>query len=119
MGDSDGESVGLYRGRTRNGQRVGFVVRPGPQVKALLNDSSPSTFDDSGLPFGPGDWSAGFEWSLTVPASESWYDVAEVLVSSRVPGCSVKGDILVSNGADVLLCRPDTSRCWIWACRIT
>lgn len=47
-----------------------YVVRPfgAGDVGALLSDADIDDFDDSGLPFGPGDFTAGYQWSRTVPA---------------------------------------------------
>lgn len=50
-----------------------YLVRPhgATSVGALLNDTSADDFDSTGLPFGPGNFTGGFQWTLTLQPSES------------------------------------------------
>ena len=53
-----------------------------PDVRARLSDAVVDNFDDTGLPFGPGDFSAGFQWTTTViPPSGSATFVAGIAVN--------------------------------------
>jgi len=64
-----------------------FLVRPYDgtnmtDVAGELNDADLDDFDDSGVPFGPGDVSAGFQWPTTViPPSGSATFVAGIAVN--------------------------------------
>ncbi len=40
-------------------------------VRSLLNDTAVTQFDNTGLPFGPGDITAGFEFPITLPPNGS------------------------------------------------
>lgn len=65
-----------------------FLVLPAenssglPDVAGRLNDALVDTFDNTGLPFGPDDFSAGFQWTTTViPPSGSATFVAGIAVN--------------------------------------
>ncbi|HKQ48464.1 MAG TPA: hypothetical protein VJZ71_10375 [Phycisphaerae bacterium] len=47
-----------------------FLVRANgaTDVGAELSNGSVTNFDNSGLPFGPGDFTGGFQWTRTIPA---------------------------------------------------
>jgi len=47
-----------------------YLVRPfgGTDVGAVLSDVNVDNFDNSGLPFGPGDFTAGYQWNFVVAA---------------------------------------------------
>jgi hypothetical protein len=42
-----------------------------PSIRNLLNDGSPTNFDHGGLPFGPGDFTGGFQWEKTLAPGQS------------------------------------------------
>jgi hypothetical protein len=67
-----------------------FLVRPfgATDLGSVLGDTSVTNFDNSGLPFGPGDFTGGFQWSLVVPASGS----ASVTAVLSVNNSHVRGD---------------------------
>ncbi len=46
-----------------------YLVRPfgATDVAAVLSDAAVTNFDDSGTPFGPGDFTAGWQFSMTLP----------------------------------------------------
>lgn len=46
----------------RAAQPDAFEVSPYSSLCSLLQDALPTELDDSGLPFGPGDFTAAFEW---------------------------------------------------------
>ena len=111
----DGESAGLYRAAGN----VHFQVGAAPTIRNLLIDGLVTELDDGGAPFGPGDWSAAWQWNVHLqPASPAMVWVG-VTVSSRVPGCTVKGDHGGDNEADILLGRSDTNRRQTWGMRRT
>ena len=50
------------------------MVRPfgATDIGAVLADALVTNFDNTGLPFGPGDFTGGFQWfTVTIPASGS------------------------------------------------
>ena len=113
------DTQGQYRafGRTPALRANGWMVRPWPQIRALLNDTSIDNLTNDGVPFGPGDWTAAYQWNVTIPAGVK-QTVAEVVVSSRVPSRSVKGDLMeISNQADVLFWDPAAGMLEVWEMR--
>ncbi len=48
-----------------------YLVRPfgATDVGAVLSDAAVTNFDDSGTPFGPGDFTAGWQFAMTLPPS--------------------------------------------------
>lgn len=49
-----------------------FLVRPfgASDLGAVLSDAAVTNFDSTGLPFGPGDFTGGFQWAeVTIPVS--------------------------------------------------
>ncbi len=112
----DGDSNGLYRGEDADA----FAVGAAPAIRDQLNDASSTDLDDSGTPFGPGDWTAAFQWNVELGPGSPGYTFPAVVVSSRVPGCTVKGDLSwPDNFADICFWRADTSRHWSWWMRRT
>lgn len=112
----DGGSSGLYRGEDADA----FAVAAAPAIRNLLNDEALTDLDGSGTPFGPGDWTAAFQWNVTLGPGDLRTALPAVVVSSRVPGCTVKGDLRwPDNFADIGFWRADTSRHWIWWMRRT
>jgi hypothetical protein len=41
-----------------------------PTVRDLLTNNSINNFSNSGLPFGPGDWTGGWQWSFTLQPND-------------------------------------------------
>ncbi len=109
----EGDTEGLYRSHFSSA----YMVRPYPEVRDLLNDDSLTELTNTVTPFGPGDWSAAYQWSAGLgPGEES--SVAWVTVSSRVPGGWVKGDLIfTNNNPDVVFWRPDTHQLQVWNMR--
>ncbi|KAB2965754.1 MAG: hypothetical protein F9K16_01050 [Thermoanaerobaculia bacterium] len=65
---------------------TGFLVRPwstATGVAALLSDAAVTDFDNSGLPFGPGDFTGGWQYSLTLPPGGSDFVGVYLMVNSN------------------------------------
>ncbi|MBX3689321.1 hypothetical protein [Dokdonella sp.] len=65
-----------------------YLVRPfgATDVGAVLGNSAVDDFDNSGLPFGPGDFTAGMQWSgITLPPAGSQDLVVHLLVNAAAP----------------------------------
>lgn len=62
-----GGNVAEYRGV---GAKA-YLVRPlgATDPSAVLSDAAVTNFDNTGLPFGPGDFTGGFQWSYTLAPS--------------------------------------------------
>ena len=87
---SDGSSRVTYRGRSFGD--LHYQVAAFPALRALLDDTALTNLSDAGLPFGPGDASAAFEFGpLVVPAGEA-YVLGDVMVGVGLPHDHVKGD---------------------------
>jgi hypothetical protein len=69
-----------------------YLVRPfgAADVAAVLSDASATTFDDTGLPFGPGDFTGGLEKSLVIPAGETRSVQLFLAVNASLP-CEERG----------------------------
>lgn len=63
---------------------TGYLVRPfgATDVATVLSDASVTNFDDTGLPFGPGDFTAGFQFSLSIPPADSGQVIALFMVNA-------------------------------------
>jgi hypothetical protein len=48
-----------------------YQVADGGTLDAALLNGTTATLNDTGLPFGPGDWSGAYQWDLTIPAGGS------------------------------------------------
>lgn len=71
IGITDG-TAGAAQLRAFNPPADAFLVRPfatTTDVFGLLGDTAVTNFDNSGLPAGPFDFTGGFQWNLTIPAS--------------------------------------------------
>jgi len=66
-----GENFAQYSASRQSGSPIHYLVRPygANDVGAVLSDASITDFDDSGTPFGPGDLTAGWQFSITVAPS--------------------------------------------------
>lgn len=81
IGLTDGTQTAQYRGVGA----TAFLVRPfgATDVGTVLSDTAVTNFDNSGLPFGPGDFTAGFQWAgVVVPAGESRTVMAVVAINT-------------------------------------
>ena len=63
---SDGADTGEYRA----GGNDNFQVLAFPGLDPVLSDASVDDLDDSGLPFGPGDYTGAFQWSGLMLAAD-------------------------------------------------
>jgi hypothetical protein len=66
IGLTDGAQTAQYRGLGANA----FLVRPfgATDVATVLSDAAITNFDNTGLPFAPGDFTGGFQWTGVVVA---------------------------------------------------
>lgn len=65
-----------------------FLVRPfgATDVGAVLSDAAVTNFDNTGLPFGPGDFTAGFQWNpVVIPPGRSQTFRALLAVNQGAP----------------------------------
>lgn len=77
-----------------------YLVRPfgATDLGAVLSDASVTNFDNSGLPFGPADFTGGFQWSLTIPPGASRSVTAMIAVNVSL----VRGDFNDDSKTDLL-----------------
>jgi hypothetical protein len=61
-----------------------FQVSVFSNIRDFLLDSSINNLNNTGLPFGPGDYTGAFQWNLTIPAGQS-ATVTSALAISPVP----------------------------------
>jgi hypothetical protein len=66
-------------------------------IRDFLLDSAVNNLNNTGLPFGPGDFSDAFQWNLTIPAGQST-TVSSALAISQVPE---PGTLLLTGAAAV------------------
>lgn len=48
-----------------------YQVLPFAALRALLTNTSVDNFNNTGLPFGPDDFTGGFQWNLNIPAGQT------------------------------------------------
>lgn len=85
---SDGPWIANYEGSGT------YEVGAFPGVRNLLTDADIDNFTSSGLPFGPADWSGGYQWSITLQPSES----ATFTVSTTIIPAPATGLLLALGG---------------------
>ena len=126
LGDREDGALTLAAGPGRDvryrglGQPQHWMVRERPVLEELLGDGSPTELTDDGVPFGPGDWTGAYEWTLSLmpPGGTSyWYGYAGVRITSRVPR-RVKGDVFGDGYPDLLLWKPGAAL-QVWGMRRT
>lgn len=49
-------------------ESVGYAVGAFPTIRDRLTNNAVDNFGDTGLPFGPGDFTGGYQWNLTIAA---------------------------------------------------
>ncbi len=54
-------------------------------LRGLLSNGVADNFNNSGLPFGPGDWTGGFQWTFTLNPGESVTVIERLAVNTSVP----------------------------------
>ena len=83
---SDGANTAEY---FASGTATYLVTRSGESdVAGLLFDDTPDEFGDTGLPFGPGDVTLGFQWETTVipPSGSETFTVVIAVNTAAVSG---------------------------------
>ena len=69
------------------GGNSAFQVGPWPDIRDLLSDAVLDNLDDSGLPFGPGDFSGAMQWtSITIDPGASASLGGNIGVNTPAPG---------------------------------
>ena len=71
-----------------------FMVRPfgaTTDVAGLLSDASVTNFDNSGVPFGPGDFTGGWQFSLSIPPAGNSVVMALLMVNASGYCYSLQG----------------------------
>lgn len=73
----------------RSPQAIATLVRPfatTTDVFGLLSDAAVTNFDNSGFPFGPGDYTGGFQFTLVLqPAASATVDVYQACNQTATP----------------------------------
>ena len=85
---SDGSSRAAYKAS----QPSHFKVASGPTIKDLLNDGGLTNLDDAGLPFGPGDLTAAYQFGPTSLATGLPNGLALLSLGVNPAADHVKGD---------------------------
>jgi len=91
-----GGNTARYRGAGANA----FLVRPfgATDLGSVLADAAVTNFDDTGLPFGPGDFTAGFQWTtVSIPAGGQQSYTVVLAVNDVGPSANL--GIAVSDGS--------------------
>lgn len=83
--DDAGTNAAQYRGLGASA----FLVRPfsgagTTDVAGLLSDAALTNFDNTSLPFGPGDFTGGFQWTATIPVAGQQTFTATLAVNTTV-----------------------------------
>jgi hypothetical protein len=67
MNITDGSAAARYLGFDANAYQVDAF----PNLRNLLTDGDVDNFNDTGLPFGPGDWTGGYQWNFVLENGDS------------------------------------------------
>lgn len=89
-----GGNFAQYNARREAGRPIHYLVRPfgGTDIGTVLSDTAITNFDDSGTPFGPGDFTAGWQFSITLAPSATAYATVYLAVN-RTFNCSLNSGI--------------------------
>lgn len=79
---SDGANFGEYQGVGANA----WQVTPWSTLRTNLSDADIDNMNNTGLPFGPGDWTGGFQWNVAVAAGGSITLTTYHSINSAIPG---------------------------------
>ena len=74
-------STSFYDGVGASGYAVGTF----PNIRNLFSDGVPTTLGDTGLPFGPADFSGAFQWIYNIPPQGSQTTVVNNDVAGPIP----------------------------------
>jgi hypothetical protein len=58
-------------------------------VRGLLTNASVDNLNNTGVPFGPGDWTSAYQWNITVPANGSVEIYEALSCGLQIPCCNV------------------------------
>lgn len=73
--------------RYRGEGSVAYQVTNFATLRGLLQDGAITNLDNSGLPFGPGDYTGGYQWTLDLLPGESTTICANYGVNTDAPEC--------------------------------
>ncbi|WP_395376870.1 hypothetical protein [Marinicella sp. W31] len=75
-------------------------------LRAFLNDTALNDLDNTGLPFGPADFTGAFQWDTIIPldgsyAVETTYAIGDTCAPQPIDPITVDPDVLFSDGFDL------------------
>ena len=105
--------AGTNRAEYRGVGAASYLVRPfgATDIGAVLSNATIDNFNNTGLPFGPGDFTGGFQWCATVPASGGSRSFTAVIA---VNNSLVRGDFNDDAQTDLLYRNADNMRHRVW-----
>jgi len=101
-------TAGFAEYRAFNPSAIAFMVRPfaaATDVFGLLGDTSPTNFDNSGLPFTNADFTGAFQWNLNIPANGT----ASATVALSGNSALAKADLSITKTDGVTTATPGGS----------
>ena len=68
-----------------------WAVQSFAGLRTLLDDGAITNFSNTGLPFGPGDWTGAFQWRLSIPVggSVTVFEFLSVNMAVPAPGAAL------------------------------
>ncbi len=98
-----GGNFAQYVATRQFGWPIHFLVRPfgANDVGALLSDAAITNFDDSGTPFGPGDFTAGWQFSITIAPGATANLAIDLDVNRRYNCSRTAGNGLFCDGLEL------------------
>ena len=88
-------STALYQGAGPGPDA--YRVDAWPLVRDALNDGVVDDFANTGLPFGPGDFTAGFQWNRVIPSGVTQLFHTANCVNTTAEPCDI-GDLIFDDG---------------------
>jgi hypothetical protein len=67
-------------------------------IRSLLTNAAVDNFTDTGVPFGPADWTSGYQWRLAVPPNSRESVSAGLAIDFAIPCCEVAAVNTYCNG---------------------
>jgi len=86
---SDGATTGQFAGPGSTHYQVSSF----PTVRGLLTDADIDDLNNSGLPFGPGDWTAAYEYLLSMPAQGDTRTATSIFSINTPARVGLPGDV--------------------------
>jgi len=66
----DGQNIDFAE--MRAGGNIAYQVQEQPTIRQIFSNTQVDDLDNSGLPFGPGDFAAAFQWNSTIPPNNGY-----------------------------------------------